>query len=65
MLVTTDRLDAIKWRNDLQQEVIRMFEDAQKRYQDAAAMHFTSKCSFEGGRKAALQAVLALIETTK
>ena len=65
MLVTKDRMDAIKWRNDLQQDVIRMLEEAQKQYQHAAAMHFKSKCSYEGGRVDALKKVLNLIEGTK
>jgi len=40
-----------------------MLKDADKKYDDAARMHFDGKCSFESGRRAALRAVLQLFET--
>lgn len=43
-------------------KIERMLAEAERRYQEAAAMHFKSKCSYEGGRVDALKAVLKLID---
>lgn len=46
-------------------EVEKMLSDADKKYDDAARMHFDGKVSFEAGRKAAFRAVLSLLEAVQ
>lgn len=42
-------------------DITRLLEEAQKQYQHAAAMHFTSKCSYYGGQVDVLKKVIDLI----
>lgn len=44
-------------------DIEKMLADAEKKYDDAARMHFDGKVNFESGRRAALKAVLQLFET--
>ncbi len=42
-------------------DIGKLLDAAEKEYQHAAAMHFTSKCSYYGGQIDALKKVLKLI----
>lgn len=44
-------------------DIEEMLADAEKKYDDAARMHFDGKVSFEAGRRSALKAVLQLFVT--
>jgi predicted component of type VI protein secretion system len=48
-------------RNAIRDNVTKMLADAEREYQDAAAMHSMGKVGHEGGRIAAFKAVLELL----
>lgn len=48
-------------RAELIGDVQKLLDEAKVKYQEAAAMHFTSKCSYYGGQVDVLKKVIDLI----
>lgn len=53
--------EMVQARLDTMNEVRKMLADAERKYQEAAAMHFPGKVQFYGGQIAALKAVIEVL----
>lgn len=53
--------EMVQARLDTLNEVRKMLSEAERKYQEAAAMHFTGKVQFYGGQIAALKEVLKVV----